>query len=56
MKFPESVKFTTHLAYKHTKNIEPRRKIQPEDFEWDSNIPKPLASICIEKLAENWIG
>ncbi|KAJ8734674.1 hypothetical protein PYW08_013924 [Mythimna loreyi] len=56
MKFPESVKFTTYLAYKHDKNLEPRRKIQSEEFDWDSNIPKSLVSICIEKLAENWMG
>lgn len=56
MKFPESVKFTTYLAYKHAKNLEPRRKIQSEEFDWDSNIPKPLVSICIEKLSESWMG
>lgn len=56
MKFPESVKLTTYLAYKHTEVIEPQRKIKSEIFDWDSNIPKSLVSICIEKLAENWMG
>ena len=56
MKFPESVKFTTYLAYKHDKKLEPKRKIQSEDFDWDINIPKSLVSICIENLSENWMG
>ncbi|KAF9407863.1 hypothetical protein HW555_012260, partial [Spodoptera exigua] len=55
-KFPDSVKLTTYLAYKHTEIIEPQRKIKSELLDWDSNIPKSLVSICIEKLAENWMG
>lgn len=56
MKFPESVKYSTYLAYKLTTQLEPVRKIKSEEFDWDADIPKPLVSICIEKLAENWMG
>lgn len=56
MKFPESVKCSSYLAYKHHEIIEEKRKVKAECFDWDSNIPKSLVSICIEKLAENWLG
>ncbi|CAB3238647.1 unnamed protein product [Arctia plantaginis] len=56
MKFPVGVKYSTYLAYKQNGDLEPNRKIKSEDFQWDSRIPKSLISLCIEKLAENWMG
>ncbi|XP_073941886.1 dynein regulatory complex subunit 5-like isoform X1 [Choristoneura fumiferana] len=54
--WPESISFNTYLAYKPPSNLEPIRKIVPENFDWDVNHPKSLVVICIEKLSENWMG
>lgn len=54
--WPESITFSTYLAYKPPCNLEPIRKIVPEKFDWDVNHPKSLVIICIEKLSENWMG
>ncbi|XP_048006160.1 uncharacterized protein LOC125241637 [Leguminivora glycinivorella] len=56
MKLQESINVNTYLTYKPPYNIEPDRKIVSESFDWDSNHPKTLAVICIQKLSENWRG
>ncbi|KAJ0181073.1 hypothetical protein K1T71_003158 [Dendrolimus kikuchii] len=56
MSLPESIKFNTYLAYKPTENFESHRKLKSEDFHWSQRHAKTLVSICIEKLAENWMG
>lgn len=56
MKFPDSVSLNTHLAYKPKNNLEPARKLKSEDFDWDSEHPKTLVTLCIEEIADKWKG
>lgn len=56
MRLPGNISVSTYLAYKQDAKLESERKIKSENFEWDSNHPKSLSSICVEKLNENWIG
>lgn len=56
MKLLDSISYNTYLAYKPNRTLEPERKVESENFEWDYNHPKPLSVLCIEKLCENWMG
>ncbi|XP_034840836.1 uncharacterized protein [Maniola hyperantus] len=56
MKLPTTISKNTYLAYKGSGGIERDRKLKSENFEWNSNHPKSLVSICIAKLSDNWIG
>lgn len=56
MILPTTISKNTCLTYKSSENIECERKLKAENFEWDSNHPKTLMNICIEKLSDNWIG
>lgn len=56
MKLPHSVKKSTYLAYNSQKHVREERKVLPEMFDCDFYQAKPLVTLCIEKLAENWKG
>lgn len=56
LKLPASVQRSTLLAYKPKNNIEPKRKLKSEVFDWDVNHPKTLVCFCMEQLSKNWIG
>ncbi|XP_045761608.1 dynein regulatory complex subunit 5 [Maniola jurtina] len=56
MKLPTTISKNTYLSYKSTGEIERDRNLKAENFEWNSNHPKSLVNICIEKLSDNWIG
>lgn len=56
MKLIDNINYNTYLTYKQPDTLEPNRKIKSENFEWDSNHPKSLETICIEKLSEKWSG
>jgi hypothetical protein len=57
MQLLDNTNINSYWAYKGpTDNFESNRKIKSEDFQWNSNHPKPLVTLCLEKLSENWSG
>lgn len=56
MYLPNAIKLGTYLAYKPKENLEFQRILKAEDFQWNQKHTKTLVSICLDKLAENWMG
>ncbi|XP_068629077.1 dynein regulatory complex subunit 5-like [Battus philenor] len=56
MKLPVTISSSTSMVYKPSYILEPERQLKAENFEWDTNHPKSLSSICVEKLSQDWAG
>ncbi|VVC89553.1 unnamed protein product [Leptidea sinapis] len=56
MRFPASVNISTYQAYRNLDSVEVDRVLKAENFEWDSEHPKSLATLCVERISTNWAG